>query len=44
MNNRDYSTIIFWGDRPYGFIRPNIGGRDVFVHRSEGQKKRGTPP
>ena len=35
MNNGDYGRIIFWGDRGYGFIRPDIGDRDVFVHVSE---------
>ena len=35
MNNQDYGRIIFWGDRGYGFIRPDTGDRDVFVHVTE---------
>ena len=35
MNNRDHGQIFWWGDRRYGFIRPDHGDRDVFVHFSE---------
>ena len=33
MTNRDCGQIIFWaGEKGYGFIRPNHGERDIFVH------------
>ena len=35
MTERDHGVIIWWGDRGYGFIRPDQSERDVFVHRSE---------
>ena len=36
VSNRDYGRIIHWSnDRNYGFIRPDTGDRDIFVHRSE---------
>jgi cold shock protein len=44
MSNRDYGTIQFWSnDRHYGFLRPDHGDRDVFVHGSafpEGEEPR----
>ena len=43
--NRDHGKIFWWGDRRYGFIRPDAGDRarietdprdrDVFVHHAE---------
>jgi CspA family cold shock protein len=33
-NNRDHGVIVWWGDRGYGFIRPDHGERDIFTHRS----------
>jgi CspA family cold shock protein len=36
MDGRDYGRIIHWSnDRGYGFIRPDAGECDVFVHLSE---------
>jgi cold shock CspA family protein len=35
MSNRDYGQIVFWTDKNYGFIRPDAGERDIFVHRDE---------
>ena len=35
MSNRDYGTIVFWTDRSYGFVRPDAGERDIFLHGSE---------
>ena len=35
MTNRDYGQIVFWTDKNYGFIRPDAGERDLFVHRHE---------
>lgn len=44
MNGRDYGTIIHWSDRGYGFIRPDAGERDVFVHHSEFELPTGEEP
>jgi cold shock CspA family protein len=35
MTNRDCGQIVFCGDKNYGFIRPDAGERDLFVHRHE---------
>jgi cold shock CspA family protein len=32
--NREHGRVIYWSGN-YGFIRPNTGERDVFVHRTE---------
>jgi cold shock CspA family protein len=34
VSNREFGRIIHWSNN-YGFIRPDQGERDVFVHRSE---------
>jgi len=32
---RDHGTVVHWnGEASYGFIRPDVGERDVFVHAS----------
>jgi CspA family cold shock protein len=44
MDDRDYGTIIHWSnDRHHGFLRPDTGERDIFVHGSafpEGEEPR----
>ena len=32
MNEREYGVVVLWTDRGFGFIRPDIGDRDVFCH------------
>ena len=32
--DRDHGTLTCWTDRRSGFIRPDHGDRDVFVHHS----------
>jgi cold shock CspA family protein len=32
---RESGQITFWSDKGYGFIRPNVGERDIFVHQNE---------
>jgi cold shock protein len=34
-NGREHGTVTFWShDRNYGFVRPDAGERDIFVHGS----------
>ena len=42
--NRDHGKIIWWGDRRYGFIRPDAADRDIFVHHTECELPEGESP
>jgi cold shock CspA family protein len=35
MSERECGQITYWTDRGYGFIRPDVGDRDLFCHRTE---------
>jgi cold shock CspA family protein len=44
MDERELGVIVHWTDRGFGFIRPDHGDRDVFLHIDECDMPAGEEP